>query len=340
MVAYSGWGFLALVWWAALAGTLFTTVDNTGGDWARAYLNTAIAALVVTVLNLGAALAANREDTPAGPIWTGQHRTSGTPLQGQTPLFLGIAATMLLFWAARWIPWPGAVLGVLLLIAAYHGVPVILRGREESRVSARRQESVEDEPGVSFHGELPELRARWTLINPRTSSVSMAGAMNSLSAPALRHPFAVMSGRWEGHPFTIADAWITMPDAIFRAWNRHLVTICAVHLDVAVPPLRITLAEGDDGAVSVWCDTLFPELAQQLLTAELVTAMLQADLLSVEFQGRDILVMVALEDVTPDPDGWALDAVEQLAVLSSVLPDLVDGWDGEMPRLPRSVPVD
>lgn len=340
MVAFSGWGFLVLVWWIVLGGTLFTTIDNTGGDWARACLNTAMAALVVTVLNLGAAVAANREDTPAGPVWTGQHRTSGTPLQGQTPLFLGIAATMLLFWAAQWISWPGAVLGVLLLIAAYHGVPAILRIREEYRVSARRRESVKDEPGVSFRGELEELRVRWTLIDPRTLPVTMAGALNNLSAPALRHPFAAMSGRWEGHPFTIADAWITMPNTIFRAWNRRRVTICAVHLDVAVPPVRITLAEGDDGAVSVWCDTRFPELAQQLLTTDLVTAMLQADLLSVEFQGRDILVMVALDGVTPDPDGWALDAVEQLAMLSSVLPDLVDGWDGEMPRLPRSVPAD
>lgn len=339
MVAYSGWGFLILVWWAVLGGTFFTTVDNTGGDWVRACLNTAAAALVVTALNLGAALAVNRADTAVGPVWTGRHRSSGTPLQGQTPLFLGIAATMLLFWATRWISWPGAGLGVLLLVVGYFGVPAIRRRRAESRICARRRTAIEDETGVSFHYELPELQYRWTLTDPQNVPVTVAESLNDLSTPALQHPFAVVSGRWEGLPFTVTDAWITSPNAIFPAWSRYPITICAVHLEFAVPPLRIILSEDDDGAVRVWCDSPVPEAAQQILTDELLSAMVEADLLSVEFQGRDILVMVAFGDIVPDPDGMALDIVEHLVALSALLPGRVPGWDAEMPGLPTSVPA-
>ncbi|BEL03894.1 hypothetical protein Q0Z83_020850 [Actinoplanes sichuanensis] len=329
MVAYSGFGFLVMVWWAVLAGTFFVTVDGNAGDWVRACLNTAIAALVVAAVNLVLALGVNRDENG----WTGRHSTSGTPLQGQTPVFLATAAGLLLAWATQWITWPGAVLGLLLVVGAYYAVPAIRRGRERSRISARRRAAAEDVHGLSFRRDLPELTARWTLAGPRaTSPGSVAGMLNAPSKAALRHPFAVASGVSEGRPFTIADAYVTMPFAVCGPWQQRLITVCAVHLGIALPHTRITLAEGE-----VWCDTEAPAVAQQLLTTELLSAMIQIGLVSIEFQGRDALVMLELERVHPDPDGRALGTVEQLLAVTAVLPAHLSGWTAELPGLPTTV---
>ncbi|GIJ48018.1 hypothetical protein Val02_49040 [Virgisporangium aliadipatigenens] len=335
-MAYSGWGCLPAVMFAAVVGLWFKLVDDGGGDWARASLISAFVVLVLGGVNLLFAMGLNRAETPRGHVWTGRHAANGTSLQGHTPAFLGLAAALFAGWTVQWVPWPVAVVAYLLLTALYYAVPTGLRTIEKNRIVARRQRFAA-ERDLSIRKELPSLTTRWTLDPPRAAPFeSLAASMNAPAKPTLREAFAVVSGVHEEDRFTIADAYVAVPHAPAKAWQQRRITICAVHLEVALPHIRLSVRRDGDG-VEVGVDTAVPQLAQALVTADVVNAMVDSGLLSWEIQGRDALVFLEQAGDHQDPDAEALDTVELLGIVTSWLPEELATWGGgSLPDLPSS----
>ncbi|KES05559.1 hypothetical protein BU52_18715 [Streptomyces toyocaensis] len=340
MVAYTGLGCLPIVLLGALMGIWFAITDARDGDWATACLAAVAITLAFGLVNLMAALSLNRARTPGrlpgrgATVWTPRHRTGGTPLQCFSPHFLAVAGLFGAGWTLQWVHWSVAAAGYGALTVLYHGVPGLARRPARAAAVGERGRYARAH-GWAFRERLPSLARRWTLDPLQPVAMDEAALMNVPSRAVLRDPFAVMSGTHEGVSFTVADGFVSEPFAPFRAWQQHHVTVCAVHLTIGLPFVRVALPDRDvpHSRHTVEVETLRPDFAEALVTEETIEAMLAAELTEWSIQGRDVFTV--LREQPADHDLEVVHAIEQLTALVAALPaDLAPWADGTAPDLP------
>ncbi|MEV7340292.1 hypothetical protein [Streptomyces sp. NPDC093544] len=350
--AFSGLGFLPVGMLSALLMIWFWIIDGSGGDWATACIVMVPVSLVFGLINLMVAVVVNHVDVPGGDygVWTSRHRSAGTPVQAYSPHFLAAAGLFLAGWTVQWVHGLVAVAGYAALTAAYYGIPELLRRPAKANTAEQRKEFA-GARGWAFEDRLPDLAGRWVSGPLPRLATSGAELLNSTAPVKLRGCFAVMAGTHRGVPFTVADAFEPVSFAPFRAWQKVHVTVCAVHLDTALPSLRMVLRRRGSGRgsrrspLTVEVDTLRPDFAQAVVTQEVSEAMLAARVTEWSIQGRDALLVLrespdaagdgSTGDAPADYDLDAVRAVERLATVVSRLPSGIDQWaDGILPGLP------
>jgi hypothetical protein len=348
MIAYSGLGCLPIGLLSAVLAVWFWIIDGSDGDWATACLAAVPIVLVLGLINLLTALSVNRAEVPGRDfaVWTSRHRSGGTPLQSYSPYFLGMAGLFFVGWTAQWVHVLVAVAEYAALTAAYYIVPELLRRPAKAVTVAQRREFAQAR-GWAFSDRLPALAGRWTSGPMQRLSTNAAELLNNPPQAKLRGHFAVMSGTHQRVTFTIADAFEPVPFAPFRAWQQLHVTVCAVHLDIVFPSIRIALRGTGTrrNRHTVEVDTLRPDFAEALVTEETTAAMLAAGVMEWSIQGRDVLVVLRdqpdnteegdTEDEPADHDLDAVRAVERLTTVISRLPTDLGPWaDDAVPDLP------
>ncbi|GAA3277574.1 hypothetical protein Dvina_31600 [Dactylosporangium vinaceum] len=295
MTAYSGWGRLPLFLAAVPLVLLFAVSDANDHDWRAGACAAMIGALVLAGLNLAVAAGLNGGE---GGAWRGDHRAGGTAMQSFTPDLLSMAGAAGAAWTAQWITWPVAILLYVAGTVAYFAVPRWRERRARAAVIARRR-AFAAAKGWRFAGTVAGLTTRWDF-GPFAMASTFAEVMNRPTAK-LRGHYAGMSGSIDGFAFTIVDAFRPQPWAVFRAWSRTPVTVCAVHLSHSLPGIRVGIVPGRArGRVKVAVDCVAPAYAEAVVNGAAVDAMVEWSLDSFEIQGCDVLTV--LPSLTFDTD--------------------------------------
>jgi hypothetical protein len=332
MTAYSGWGRLPLFFGAVPLALLFVVSDANDHDWRVGAFAAMVGALAIAGLNL--AIAAGLNGGEDGE-WRGDHRSGGTAIQSYTPVFLGMAGSAGAAWTAQWFSWPVAILLYVAGTVAYFMVPRWRSRHIRAAVIARRRAFAEVK-GWRFAQTVADLTKRWDF-GPFGMANNFAEAMNK-PAVKLRGHYAGVSGSIGEFTFTVVDAFRPEPWAVFPAWSRKPVTVCAVHLSHSLSNIRVGIVPGRTrGRVKVAVDCLVPAYAEAIVNNAVVNEMLEWSLETFEIQGCDLLtVLPSLTfDTEEDSEEDNVAVVESLiAVMSCIDADLNAWRSGTMRPLP------
>jgi hypothetical protein len=332
MTAYSGWGRLPLFFAAVPLVLLFAVSDANDHDWRVGACAAMIGALVIAGLNLAIAAGLNGGEADK---WRVDHRVGGTAIQSFTPVFLSMAGAAGAAWTAQWITWPVAILLYFAGTVAYFMVPGWRERPVRAAVIARRRAFAEAK-GWRFARTVADLTKRWDF-GPFAVANTSAEVMNRPTAK-LRGHHAGVSGSIDGFAFTIVDAFRPEPSAVFPAWSRKPVTVCAVHLSHSLPNIRVGIVPGRiRSRIKVVVDCLAPAYAEAIVNDAAVNTMVEWSLDSFEIQGCDLLTMLPSLTFATDEDSEEdnVAVVESLiAVMSRIDADLHAWQSGTVRPLP------